>query len=292
MDKPGIGFIGLGIMGLPMAGNLLTAGYSLFVYDINRDAVQKMTAQGAIFCTSPKEVAEKADIIICIVPDSPHIREVVFGENGVAAGISAGKLFIDMSTVDAATETEISQCLRGKGADSIDAPVSGGQTGAIEASLSIMVGGTAEAVQTAMPILQCMGNKINHMGPVGAGQVTKSCNQIATALTTQGIIEAFTLAQSAGIDLARLREVMLGGFASSRALQLTGDKMVRQDFTPGFTLQLYRKDLRIAGAVADSAQLDLPGTKLVYQEMSDLIDAGKAALDFSALIQIFDQQKG
>ncbi len=292
MTPPGIGFIGLGIMGLPMAGNLLKAGYSLFVYDINPAAVQQMAARGAMPCASPRALASSAGIIICIVPDSPHIREVVFGEQGVAAGISAGKLFIDMSTIDAATEKEIHACLKEKGADSLDAPVSGGQTGAVEAMLSIMVGGSAAAFERALPLLQVMGNKVNHMGGIGAGQITKSCNQIATALTTQGIVEAFTLAGSAGIDLARLREVMMGGFANSRALQLTGEKIVRKDFSPGFKLQLYRKDLRIAQTVAAEASLQLPGTRLVYDEMDTLVNDGKADLDFSALVQIFDKPQG
>ncbi len=287
-----IGFIGLGIMGLPMAGNLIKAGYTLFVYDINASSVAMLTKLGARACSSPKEVATSADIIICIVPDTPHIREVVFGAEGVAAGIAAGKLFIDMSTIDASTEKEINEWLLKLGADSLDAPVSGGENGAIEASLSIMVGGSKTAFERALPVLEVMGNKVNHMGGIGAGQITKSCNQIATALTTQGIIEAFTLAGSAGIDLVRLREVMLAGFANSRALQISGEKMVRKDFSPGFKLQLYRKDLRIARAVAADASLHLPGTGLLFDEMDSLVSAGKGDLDFSALIQIFDNQNG
>ncbi|MBL7767852.1 MAG: NAD(P)-dependent oxidoreductase [Flavipsychrobacter sp.] len=287
-----IGFIGLGIMGLPMAGNLIKAGYTLFVYDINASSVAMLTKLGARACSSPKEVATSADIIICIVPDTPHIREVVFGAEGVAAGIAAGKLFIDMSTIDASTEKEINEWLVKLGADSLDAPVSGGENGAIEASLSIMVGGSKTAFERALPVLEVMGNKVNHMGGIGAGQITKSCNQIATALTTQGIIEAFTLAGSAGIDLVRLREVMLAGFANSRALQISGEKMVRKDFSPGFKLQLYRKDLRIARAVAADASLHLPGTGLLFDEMDSLVSAGKGDLDFSALIQIFDNQNG
>jgi 2-hydroxy-3-oxopropionate reductase len=210
----------------------------------------------------------------------------------VAAGIAAGKLFIDMSTIDASTEKEINEWLLKLGADSLDAPVSGGENGAIEASLSIMVGGSKTAFERALPVLEVMGNKVNHMGGIGAGQITKSCNQIATALTTQGIIEAFTLAGSAGIDLVRLREVMLAGFANSRALQISGEKMVRKDFSPGFKLQLYRKDLRIARAVAADASLHLPGTGLLFDEMDSLVSAGKGDLDFSALIQIFDNQNG
>lgn len=292
MLTSGIGFIGLGIMGLPMAGNLIRAGYTLYVYDINTTAVILLTKLGAKACSSPKEVAINSDIIICIVPDTPQIKEVVFGTDGVAAGIDSGKLFIDMSTIDPSTEKEINETLIKLGADSLDAPVSGGEKGAIEATLSIMVGGTKTAFDKALPVLQVMGNKVNHMGGIGAGQITKSCNQIATALTTQGIVEAFTLAGTAGIDLERLREVMLGGFANSRALQITGEKMVRKDFSPGFKLQLYRKDLRIASAVAADTSLHLPGTTLLYAEMDCLVTAGKGDLDFSALIQIFDKQNG
>ena len=220
------------------------------------------------------------------------VEDLYLGAGGLLAHMRAGALLTDFTTSRPDLAVRIAAEAARRGGAALDAPVSGGQTGAVDATLSIMAGGSAAAFERALPLLQVMGNKVNHMGGIGAGQITKSCNQIATALTTQGIVEAFTLAGSAGIDLARLREVMMGGFANSRALQLTGDKIVRRDFSPGFRLQLYRKDLRIANAVADEASLQLPGTRLVYDEMDALVSNGKADLDFSALVQIFENHKG
>ncbi|MBS1661275.1 MAG: NAD(P)-dependent oxidoreductase [Bacteroidetes bacterium] len=267
-------------MGKPMATNLINAGYPLIAYSrSNPDATAR----------SPKELAAASDIIICVLPDAPQIREVAFGKDGLLEGLKPSSLFIDMSTTDVATELEIQRRFEAKGVDTLDAPVSGGQPGAVNGSLSIMVGGRKESFERALPIFQVLGKNINHMGGHGAGQITKSCNQIATALITQGIIEAFTLAASAGIDLTRLKEVMSGGFADSRALSITGDKIIRRDFNPGFKLELYRKDLNIARQAALERALEFPGTELLFREMDSLLQKGKGALDFSALIQVFEK---
>ncbi|MFZ2784923.1 MAG: NAD(P)-dependent oxidoreductase [Sediminibacterium sp.] len=278
-----IGLVGLGIMGKPMAMNLLKAGYALYVFDVNENALEAVKAQGAIVCGSPKELAGQTEIIITILPDSPQVKEVALGHNGLLEGISAGKLLIDMSTIDAATEAAIHEQFRAIGADTLDAPVSGGQVGAEQGSLSIMVGGERESFELALPVFQAIGKKISYMGKIGAGQITKSCSQIATALTTQGVIEAFALAESAGIDMAKVRDALSGGFAESRVLLITGDKIVRKDFAPGFKLKLYSKDLRIAKSAAAERSLSLPGTQLLSAEMDALVAAGKGELDFSAL---------
>lgn len=287
--KPVIGFIGLGIMGRPMARNLIRSGYQLYVFNSSEKAIAELQQAGAMRTASPKEVAQKTDIIISILPDTPQVKAVALGQNGLIEGLSAGKLFIDMSTIDAAAGMEIQERFAAIGVDTLDAPVSGGQAGAEAATLSIMVGGKREAFERALPVFQVLGKKISHMGDSGAGQITKSCNQIATALATQGVIEAFTLARSAGIDIAKLREAMLGGFAESRVLSIAGEKMVRRDFAPGFKVGLYRKDLRIAQNAATERSLSLPGMELMAGEMEALLSAGKADLDFSALIQLFEK---
>lgn len=286
-----IGFIGLGIMGRPMALNLLKAGYELYVFDIHAEALEALRLQGSVVCGSPRELALRSEIIITILPDSPQVKEVALGNNGLLEGMSAGKLLIDMSTIDAATEMEIHQQFRSIGADTLDAPVSGGQIGAEQATLSIMVGGEESSFEQALPVFKALGKKISYMGKSGAGQITKSCSQIATALATQGIIEAFALAETAGIDIAKVREALSGGFAESKALMITGDKIIRKDFAPGFKLKLYSKDLRIAKKAAAERSLVLPGTELLSGEMEALVAAGKGELDFSALYDVMNDSK-
>jgi 2-hydroxy-3-oxopropionate reductase len=228
-------------------------------------------------------------MIITILPDSPQVRQVALAEDGIIAGLSAGKLYIDMSTIDSATILGISTVFSHKGVETLDAPVSGGQAGAENATLSIMVGGSAASFEAALPVFKTLGSKISHMGAIGSGQITKSCNQIATALATQGVIEALTFAKKAGIDTAKVREAMLGGFAQSRALELAGKKIIDRDFTPGFKIKLYRKDLRIALQTASSLQLTLPGTNLLAAEMDALIAEDRGEQDFSALVSLIDK---
>lgn len=290
MDK--IGFIGLGIMGKPMAINLIKAGYDLTVFDLNKDSVDELRGKGAIAADSPKDVAKQVDIVISIVPDTPHVKTVALSDNGLVHGLKPGMLFIDMSTISATMEQEINTIFAKKNVETLDAPVSGGEVGAIDGTLSIMVGGDATAFERAKPIFEVLGGKVNHMGPIGAGQITKSCNQIATALATQGVIEALILAKKAGVDPKKVREAMLGGFAQSRALEIAGHKMIERDFTPGFMTKLYRKDLRISLQAGQELSVPLAGTSLVASEMDALIVNGQEDKDFSALITVIESLAG
>lgn len=273
-----------------MVLNLLKAGYQVVAYNHSQSAMDEVQTHGAWLADSPESLAKRCAVIISMLPDSTQVKEVALGKNGLLMGLTRGTIYIDMSTIDAATAVEIHEKFKKVGVDTLDAPVSGGQVGAESGSLSIMVGGSKESFDLSLPIFQALGKKINHMGAIGSGQITKSCSQIATALTTQGVIEAFTLAKTAGVDLAKVREALLGGFAESRVLTLTGEKIIRGDFNPGFKLKLYSKDLRIAKHAAADRSLSLPGTCLVASEMEQLIQDGKGDLDFSALIDIFGKQ--
>lgn len=281
MEK--IGFIGLGIMGMPMAKNLIKAGYSLTVLDINAKALEKLEKEKAMVVVSPKQVAEHSDIVITMLPDSPEVNEVVFGPEGVIGGIRPGMLFIDMSTIAPATSREVYKALRAKGVESLDAPVSGGEVGAKEASLSIMVGGEEPAFQRAMPVFQVLGKNIVLIGETGAGQVTKACNQVIVGMTIQAVAEAMVLAKKSGVDLGNVRNALLGGFAQSRILELHGKRILMNDFKPGFKLKLHRKDLNIALQTGRELSVPLYGTSLVAGQMDALLAMGKGDLDHSAL---------
>ncbi|MFS4467477.1 NAD(P)-dependent oxidoreductase [Maribacter sp. 2210JD10-5] len=287
MEK--IGFIGLGIMGKPMAMNLLKAGYPMVVYNRTASKADALKEAGAEVAAAPKEVAEQVDVVISIVSDTPDVEKIALGEDGIIHGVKNGMLYIDMSSVEAAAEIEIGKKLQEKGVDMLDAPVSGGDVGAENGNLSIMVGGSEKAFARAKPIFEVLGRNINHIGDLGAGQITKSCNQIATALATQGVIEALTLAKKAGVDTAKVRQAMLGGFASSKALDIAGGKMIERNFAPGFKTVLYRKDLNIALQTGKSLAVPLNGTSLVASEMDALLAQGKGEEDFSALLKIIEQ---
>ena len=287
-----IGFIGLGIMGKPMAENLLKAGYEVIVYNRSKHKAEDLAKHGATVASTPKEVAENSDVVISIVSDTPDVEEVVLGENGVIHGLKKGMLYIDMSTIAASTEVKINKLFKEKGVETLDAPVSGGDIGAVNGTLSIMVGGSEAAFTRAKPIFEVLGGKVNHIGEIGAGQITKSCNQIATALATQGVIEALTLAKKAGVDTGKVREAMLGGFAASKALEVAGGKMIKRDFDPGFKTVLYRKDLNIALQTGKSLAVPLAGTSLVAGEMDALLAQNKGEEDFSALLKITEQLAG
>ncbi len=290
MDKT-IGFVGLGIMGRPMALNLIQAGYQMLCYNYSQQAVAFAQTTGIECLDSLKTLASKSDIIITILPDSPQVMEVALGDGGLIEGLKPGQLYIDMSTIDAEIIRSIEQIFQQKGVETIDAPVSGGEQAAQQGSLSIMVGGSQIAFDRALPVLNVLGKKVNLMGRIGAGQVTKSCNQIATALATQGVIEALTLAKNAGLEPAKVKEALSGGFASSRALDIVGDRIIQQNFVAGFKVHLYRKDLRIALKIANDLQLNVPGAELVAGEMDTLIAEGFGESDFSQLIAVFKTQK-
>jgi 2-hydroxy-3-oxopropionate reductase len=287
-----IGFIGLGIMGKPMARNLLKAGFSLIAHDINRGAVDELARDKAVAASSSKEVAQKSDVVITMLPDSPDVEQAVMGTEGVLEGVKKGMLYIDMSTIAPSTSRKVYQLMKSKEVDSLDAPVSGGEVGAKEATLSIMVGGTKEAFQRALPIFQVMGKNIVFMGEPGAGQVTKACNQIVVGVTMQAVAEALTLARKAGVDPAKVREALLGGFAQSRILELHGKRMLDRNFQPGFKIKLHRKDLNIALQTGRELSVPLFTTSQVAELMNSLLAAGKGELDHSALGLLAQQLSG
>ncbi len=287
-----IGFIGLGIMGKPMARNLIKEGYSLVVHNRSRGPVEELASEGATPASSPKEVAEHSDLVITMLPDSPDVDQVVTGPGGVVEGVRPGMLFVDMSTIAPATTREIYKILKDKGVESLDAPVSGGEVGAKEGTLSIMVGGTEGAFKRALPVFQVVGQNVVHIGGPGAGQITKACNQIVVALTIQAVGEAMTLAKKAGVDPAKVREALLGGFAQSRILDVHGKRVLDRNFQPGFKLKLHRKDLGIALQTARELSLPLFTTAQVAQSMDALLAMDKGELDHSALILLLEQLAG
>ncbi len=290
MEK--IGFIGLGIMGKPMAGNLIRAGYSLVVHNRSRAAVEELTAQGASPAETPEEVARQSDIVITMLPDSPDVKQVVLGADGVAAGAESGMLYIDMSTIAPGTAREIYEVLKAKGVASLDAPVSGGEVGAQEGTLSIMVGGAEVAFQRAQPIFDILGKNIVRIGETGAGQVTKACNQIVVALTIQAVAEALILARKSGVDPAKVREALLGGFAGSRIMELHGQRIIDRAFQPGFRVRLHRKDLAIALQTGREVSLPLMLTAQVAELMNAMIARGDGDLDHSGLAHLLEQMGG
>lgn len=278
MEK--IGFIGLGIMGKPMALNLLKAGYPVGVLAGSR-ASGILKDAGAEVWPDAAALAAGSDIVITMLPDSPQVEEVV--NSGVLAGIREGSLFIDMSTIAPLVARKLFETMQEKGVEALDAPVSGGQVGAEGATLSVMVGGNTAAFARALPVFQAMGKNIVHIGEPGAGQTTKACNQMIVGQTIQAIAEAFTLAQKAGVDLAKMREVLLGGFAQSRILDLHGQRIIDQNFKPGFKIKLHQKDINIALKTGGELALTLPGTETVAKQMETAMQQGNGELDHSAL---------
>jgi len=290
MEK--VGFIGLGVMGKPMARNLIQAGYLLTVHNRSRTAVDELAKEGAAPATSPKEVAEKSDVVITVLPDSPDVEQVVFGDKGVIEGVRPGMLFIDMSTIAPATARKVYEALKAKDVESLDAPVSGGDVGAKAGTLSVMVGGSEAAFQRARPLFEVMGKNIVRIGGPGAGQVTKACNQVVVAVTIQAVAEAMTLAKKAGVDPAKVRDALLGGFAQSRILDLHGKRILERNFQPGFRTRLHRKDLAIALQTGRESGLPLPLTAHVADMMNSLMAQGKGDLDHSALTLLEEQLGG
>ncbi|MCE6991013.1 2-hydroxy-3-oxopropionate reductase [Dyadobacter sp. CY323] len=287
MDK--IGFIGLGIMGKPMALNLLKAGYEVQVLK-SSGGVQDLQNAGASVFEDVKTLAATSDIVITMLPDSPEVNEVVTGTDGVLNSIKEGSLFIDMSTIAPSVARNLYQVLGEKGVEALDAPVSGGQVGAESASLSIMVGGNASAFERALPVFQAMGKNIIHIGSAGAGQTTKACNQMIVGITIQAVAEAFTLAEKAGVDLEKMREVLLGGFAQSRILDLHGKRMIDKNFKPGFKIKLHKKDLNIALETGKQLEVELNATRQVATQLEKAIEMGNSELDHSALYLSVNQK--
>jgi len=288
-----IGFIGLGIMGKPMALNLRRAGFPLVVHSRSRGPVEELVAAGATDGGSPKAVAQHSDIVITMLPDSPQVREVVLGANGVIEAARHGLTFVDMSTISPLVTREVATALAERGVESLDAPVSGGQKGAIDATLSIMVGGPRAVFDRTLPVLQAMGKNIVHIGDdPGAGQIAKACNQIIVANTIMAVAEALTLARKAGVNAAKVREALLGGFAQSRILEAHGQRMLDRNFAPGFRVRLHQKDLGIALAAGKAHGVPLFATALVHEAMLALAAQGHADLDHSALARLVESLAG
>jgi 2-hydroxy-3-oxopropionate reductase len=289
MANPTLGFIGLGIMGKPMARNLLKAGYPLVVYNRSRTAVDELSKEGAQPAASSKEVAARSEIIITMLPDSPDVALVYTGENGVFAGAKVGMLLIDMSSISPVVARKLAGEAQKLGLDMIDAPVSGGEAGAISAMLSIMIGGKATAVERAMPIFQALGKNIVHVGEAGAGQVTKAANQMVVGTTIAIVSEALVLAAKAGVDPAKVRQALLGGFAQSKILEAHGQKMLERNFKPGFRIRLHEKDMKIALATGSEYGVPLMVTSQVAQMMTAMKSMGNGDLDHSGLVKFVEE---
>ncbi len=287
-----VGFIGLGIMGRPMALNLIRGGYPLWVYGRREQSLPPLVEAGAEVCKSPADLAAATDIIITIVSDTRDVEEVLFAPNGVAAGAKKGSLVVDMSTISPQATRSMAGRLREMGVEMLDAPVSGGQIGAVNAALSIMVGGKAEVFQQVKPVFECMGKNIVHLGDNGAGQVAKACNQIIISMTVSAVAEAFVLAVKNGVDPALVRQALLGGFAYSKVLEGHGQRMLDRNFQPGFRAELLQKDIRIVMEAANQTGTALPGTALAMQYTNALVGSDKGNLDSSAIFLILEQLNG
>lgn len=292
MAEETIGFIGLGIMGGPMAGNLLRAGYPLIVHNRTRAKEETLVSDGARAADSPREVASGSDIVITMLPDSPDVEQVYLGDGGVIAGAREGQLLIDMSSIAPAVARAVAEAARQAGAAALDAPVSGGDVGAREGTLSIMVGGPDDAFKRAQPVFDVLGKTVMHLGEAGAGQTAKACNQILVAVTIEAVSEALVLASKAGVDPDRLIEVLSGGLAGNKVMEVRRRNFLEHDFEPGFKLELHHKDLGIALRTARELGVYVPTTAIVDQMLSALKAAGDGGLDHSALLKVIEEASG
>lgn len=284
-----LGFIGLGVMGRPMALNLMKGGHEMGVYARRPESAEPLMAAGAQYHATPAELAAHADVVFTIVTNSRDVEEVVLGNNGVIHGAKRGSVVVDMETISPTVSINVAHALAECGIDMLDAPVSGGPMGAEQATLSIMVGGTPAVFERVRPLLACMGRTIMHMGDHGAGQITKACNQLALLVTAQGAAEAFNLARRCGVDPAKVREVMMGGVAASRVLELFGKRMVERDFAAGIESRLYHKDLHIVLDLAHELGVAAPAAALTMQHINALIGRGEGRNDLSALIRVVEE---
>ena len=287
-----LGFIGLGVMGKPMATNLLKAGYPLTVWNRTRSKMDDLVKLGAAAGESPKDVAEKSDVVITIVSDSPDVEEVVLGPSGVIEGAKPGMILIDMSTISPTVTRKIAEKLAEKGVKMLDAPVSGGDIGAKQGTLSIMVGGPKEAFDECLPILEVLGKRITYMGSNGMGQSTKLCNQVICVLNIEAVCEGLMLGAKLGLDLEKLLNVVTAGAAGSWMLSNLGPKMIKRDFEPGFRISHQQKDLRLALTAAAEVNLPLPGTALVNQMFRSAEAEGLSAKGTQALIVAMEKLAG
>jgi 2-hydroxy-3-oxopropionate reductase len=283
-----IGFIGLGLMGKPMVRNLIKAGYLLIVHNRSRAAVNELVSEGADPAASPKEAAVQADVIITMLPEDPHVEEVVTHADGVIESIRQDAVLVDMSTISPKTARKIADQLATRGAHMLDAPVSGGVEAATAATLTIMVGGKAKIFERVLPVFQKLGKNINHIGDHGAGQVTKAANQIIVGLTLQAVAEAFIFAKKSGVDPAKVRQAIMGGYAQSRVLELHGQRMLDRNFQPGGKVKSHRKDLEIVLSVAKELGICLPGTAMISQLFNAVVTHGGLDWDQAAIVTVLE----
>jgi 2-hydroxy-3-oxopropionate reductase len=284
-----IGFIGLGVMGKPMAGHLIKAGSRAYLYDKVAQRVKMLEAEGGLACANPRDVAAKAEIIFLMLPDTPDVQEVLFGKDGVSEGLRSGSTVIDMSSISPVATRRFAERLRAMHVEMLDAPVSGGQAGAENATLSIMVGGKDAVFAKMKPYLEIMGKNIVHIGGNGDGQVCKVANQIVVANALAGVSEALVFASKAGADPAKVRQALLGGFAQSKILEVHGERMLKRNFTPGFRICLHQKDLNIALQTAKELAVSLPGATSAQELLNAVCADDGADLDHSSIIMALEK---
>ncbi|MCI0776242.1 MAG: NAD(P)-dependent oxidoreductase [Chloroflexi bacterium] len=291
MSEERIGFVGLGMMGMPMSRNLVEAGYAVTVFDLDGAAIDQALAFGASSASTGSEVAAQSGIIITMVPDSPHVEAAIAGPDGILEGVMAGSVVIDMSTISPATGKKMAALLEEKSVNFVDAPVTGGVEGAEAGTLSILVGGNAEAFERTLPVLNVLGGNVTHMGPVGSGHTTKIANQLIGVATLAGISEAFVLAKKAGLDLQLFFDAVKNGAGRSWALETLGPKILKGDFSPGFMVKHMQKDLRLAGQLADDTGTSIPTTSLIAQLYHSIQAEGPDATSqgHQALIQAIEK---
>ena len=282
-----LGFIGLGIMGAPMAGHLVAAGHQLFVHTRSK-VPEPIASSRATQCTSAQGVAERADILFLMLPDTPDVERVLFGDKGVAAGLTPGKVVVDMSSISPIATKAFAQRIEALGCQYLDAPVSGGEVGAKNATLSIMVGGTDASFERVKPLFELMGKNITHVGATGDGQTAKVANQIIVALNIEAVAEALVFAAKAGADPAKVRQALMGGFASSRILEVHGERMVKRTFNPGFRIELHQKDLNLALSSARELGVSLPNTATAQELFNACAARGGKAWDHSAMVRALE----
>ncbi|MBK9005047.1 MAG: 2-hydroxy-3-oxopropionate reductase [Sphingomonadales bacterium] len=283
-----VGFIGLGIMGRPMAGHIQSGGHELRLSSHRSPLPEELLTGGAVACDTARKVAEDSDVVVLMLPDTPEVADVLFGEGGIADSLKPGSMVIDMSSIDPIETQSFAKRIMAKGVDYLDAPVSGGEVGAKTASLTIMCGGDPEVFARVLPLLELMGKNITLVGDVGAGQIAKVANQIIVALNIEAVAEALLFAAKAGADPAKVREALMGGFASSRVLEVHGKRMIDRAFEPGFRIRLHQKDLNLALSSARTLSMALPNTATVQQLFSACIARGGADWDHSAMARALE----
>ena len=283
-----VGFIGLGIMGKPMAKNLMEAGYELVLYNRTLEKAEELSEDGAEVAANPREVAENSEIIVTMLPDSPDVRNVVAGKDGVLEGIEEGALLVDMSTISPVVTEELAEAVKKKGASMLDAPVSGGDVGAIEGTLSIMVGGEEEDFERAKPLFEVMGKTVTHVGPSGTGQVVKAANQVVVALTIEAVSEALVLGSAGGVSPEKILDVLSGGLAGNKVMEVKREKFLSHTFDPGFRSELHHKDLGIALSAGREYGVVLPVTAIVDQMLLAMKKKGWGEEDHSALLRVIE----